>query len=411
MSTLRIVTVAVMLTGMMAVTARAGYAQAVTSGYQDGGFFVQSADGEHRLAIGAVLQTDGRFSVDSPTPITNTFVLRKARPILNGRLYRYFDFLFMTEFGNGSATVLDAYFDIRFSPAFRVRTGKGKTPIGYEVLLGDPTLPFPERMLSSSLIPNRDVGIQAQGDLLGGKLTYSGGLFNGVPDGTSSTADVDANNAKDFAGRVVVMPFRTTRTPAPALSGLGFHLGASAGTQAGAVPSFRTSVGQPYFSYATGTTAAGTRVRVTPTVFYYFKRVGAFAEYARSEQRLSRAGLADDVANQGWGVTASYSLTGEPVTDRGLRPRANFDPAKGQWGALQVLARYSELHVDDAVVANGFAAGGSNRRASMFTAALNWYPAPVMKWYATYERTTFGDDVTTARPTENVILFRGQLNF
>jgi hypothetical protein len=205
-----------MLVGMVMVTARGGYAQTLTSGYQDGGFFVQSADGEHRLAIGAVLQTDGRFSVDSPTPITNSFVLRKARPILNGRLYRYFDFTFMTEFGNGSATVLDAYFDIRFSPAFRVRTGKGKTPIGYEVLLGDPTLPFPERMLSSSLIPNRDVGIQAQGDLLGGKLTYSGGLFNGVPDGTNSTADVDANNAKDFAGRIVVMPFRSTRTPAPA---------------------------------------------------------------------------------------------------------------------------------------------------------------------------------------------------
>jgi hypothetical protein len=67
--------------------------------------------------------------------------------------------------------------------------------------------------------------------------------------------------------------------------------------------------------------------------------------------------------------------------------------------------------VDDAVVVNGFALAGSNRRASMFTAALNWYPAPVMKWYATYERTAFGDDVTTSRPVENVILFRGQLNF
>jgi phosphate-selective porin OprO and OprP len=411
MSTLRIVTVTVMLVGMVIVPARAGYAQAATSGYQDGGFFVQSADGEHRLAIGAVLQTDGRFSVDSPTPITNTFVLRKARPILNGRLYRYFDFLFMTEFGNGSATVLDAYFDIRFSPAFRLRTGKGKTPIGYEVLLGDPTLPFPERMLSSSLLPNRDVGVQAQGDLLGGKLTYSGGLFNGIPDGTSSTADVDTNNAKDFAGRIVVTPFRSTRTPAPALSGLGFHVGASAGTQAGAVPSFRTSVGQTYFTYAPGTAAAGTRTRVTPAVFYFIKRVGAYAEYAMSTQRLSRVGITDEVVNHAWGVTASYSLTGEPVTDRGIRPRANFDPAKGQWGALQVLTRFSQLTVDDVAVARGFAAAGSNRRASMFTAALNWYPAPVMKWYATYERTTFGDDVTTARPTENVILFRGQLNF
>ncbi len=397
----------------MACAASAG-AQAtggapVTGGYQDGGFFLQSADGDYRVAFGAILQADGRFALGDPLPIVNTFVLRKARPILSGRVARYFDFRFTTEFGNGSPTVLDAYADIRFSPAFRIRTGKDKTPIGYELLLGDPTLPFPERSLASGLVPNRDVGIQAQGDLLGGKFTYAGGVFNGIPDGMFSTADVDSNSAKDLAGRIVIQPFRSAQTPARALSGLGFHLGASTGTQAGAVPSFRTSVGQVFFSYAAGTTASGTRTRVTPAVFYYHRNFGAFAEYVRSAQELTRAGVVADVANQGWGVTASYALTGEPVTDRGVRPRVNFDPAKGQWGAVQLLARYSRLKIAPTAFTSGVAAAGASRETSSSTVALNWYPAPVVRWYATFERTAF--DAVPARPVEHAILFRGQLNF
>ncbi len=327
--------------------ARTAEAQA-TAGFGDSGFFVQSADGNNRLTVGGILQFDGRFS-----------------------------------------------------PAFRLRTGKDKTPIGYEVLLGDTTLPFPERTLASALLPNRDVGVQAQGDLLGGRVSYSGGLFNGAVNGTSSTADVDVNNAKDLAGRIVV------RGP----GGLGFHLGGSTGTQSGAVPSFRTSVGQTFFSYAAGTTAGGTRTRVTPAVFYYFERFGGFAEYVRSAEQLTRPGATGDFVNQAWGVTASYSLTGEPVTDRGLRPAMTFDPAAGEWGALQLLARYSHLSVDAQAAAAGFAAAGSNREASSVTLALNWYPAPFVKWYATFERTTFDGDVSVERPAEHVILFRSQLNF
>ena len=135
-----------------------------TAGWQDG-FVVQSSNGDYRLVFGLTAQADGRFSVDDPLPITNTFTIRKMRPTLSGRVAKYFDFKVMPDFGNGTAVLLDAYFDIRFSPKFRVRAGKDKTPVGYELLQGDPFLLFPERTLASSLVPNRDVGIQVQGDL------------------------------------------------------------------------------------------------------------------------------------------------------------------------------------------------------------------------------------------------------
>jgi phosphate-selective porin OprO and OprP len=384
---------------------------AITSGFQDG-FFVQSANGDYRLVLGMVAQTDGRFSVDDPQPITNTFTVRKLRPTLSGRVGRYFDFKVMPDFGNGTTVVQDAYFDIRFSPAFRLRTGKDKTPVGYELLQGDAFVLFPERALASSLVPNRDIGIQAQGELHGGKVFYAGGVFNGIPDGTSATTELDQNNDKDLAGRIVLQPFRVAAgTSAHAIAGLGVQVGGSHGTQNGALPAFKTSVGQTYFSYATGATARGDRTRVSPAVFYYYRSLGVFAELMHSSQDVVRGDVARQVTNHAWEATASYVLTGETASDRGVRPRNNFDPAAGYWGALQLLARYTELTVDRDVFTAGLAVPGASRTAQSWTVAANWYPNPAIKWYATFERTVFDDRPDGPRPAENIVLFRAQLAF
>ena len=380
-----------------------------TVGFQDG-FFIQTANGDNRLLFGFIGQMDGRFSVNDPLPITNTFTMRKVRPTFSGRVARYFDFKFMPDFGNGTTVIMDAYFDVRFSPKFRVRTGKDKTPVGYELLIGDAFLLFPERALASSLVPNRDVGVAVQGDL-SPKFYYAGGVFNGVPDGSSSTTDVDSNQGKDLAGRIVVQPFRTTGAAATgAWNGLGFQVGGSTGKQSGTgLPTFRTSVGQTYFAYAAGTTANGTRVRVSPAVFYYYKGFGGYAEYMRTRQNLARGLVPAQSVNQGWEVTGSYVLTGEGASDRGVRPASAFDPPAGKWGALQVAARYTEIEFDADSIALGFAAPGSAERAKSYTLGVNWYPASVFKYYLTYEHTQFEEGTAPPRPDEDVILFRVQL--
>ena len=394
----------------MAVEARAqanpAPAAPPVAGWDDG-FFLQAPNGDSRLVLGMVAQIDGRFSVDDPPPIINTFTVRKIRPTFSGRVARYFDFKVMPDFGNGTTVVQDAYFDIKFSPAFRIRSGKDKTPVGYELLQGDAFVLFPERALASSLVPNRDIGIQVQGDLAAGRLFYAAGVFNGVPDGASSTTELDTNNTKDVAGRVVWQPFKSATTPAGWLSGLGFQVGGSTGQQQGALPSFKTSVQQTYFSYAPGAAASGDRRRVSPAVFYYYKAFGAFAEFMRSSQSITLVGVQTGIANQAWEVTGSLVLTGEAASDRGVRPRRPFDPASRQWGALQVLARYSELAVDPDAFSAGLAGAGASRVAQSFTVAANWYPAAYIKYYATFERTVFSG----SRPAENVILFRTQLAF
>jgi phosphate-selective porin OprO/OprP len=136
-----------------------------------------------------------------------------------------------------------------------------------------------------------------------------------------------------------------------------------------------------------------------------------FTEYVRSAQRVARGAEAFDVANHAWEVTGSYVLTGEPASDRGIRPRQNFDPAAGHWGAVQVTARYSALTVDDEVFDHGLGAAGASRRARSWAAGVNWYPNPWVKWYATVERTSFDAGVPPVRADENILYLRAQVAF
>jgi len=401
-----IVACTVLVWPALAVAQTQPAAAPVTTGF-DNGFFIQSANGDNRLVFGMNLQVDGRFSLDDPLPITNTFLIRKARPTFSGRVAKYFDFKVMPDFGGGVTTMQDAWLDTRFSTALRLRVGKDKVPVGYEWLIGDANTFFPERALASSLVPLRDVGVQAQGDLAGGRLSYAGGLFNGVPDGTS--ADLDANSDKDFAGRVVVQPFRTSRNEAA--RGFGIHIGGSAGSQSGALPSFRTSAGQVYFSYASGAAADGQHTRVSPAAFYFYKSFGAFGEYVLSTQDVARNGEAHEVSNHAMETTVSWYLTGEPGGVGVTRPKSPFDPPAGHWGAAQVVARFSHLEVDGDAFLHGLAATGASRRADQWTFGFNWFPTSFVRWYATYERTTFDKNVEGSRPIENVVIFRAQLAF
>jgi phosphate-selective porin OprO/OprP len=131
-----------------------------TAGWRDG-FFVQSAGGDFRLQIGLLIHADGRFALDDEAEaVTDTFLIRRLRPNFRVRLHDRFDLYFNPELAGGTLVVQDAYVDTRFSDAFRLRLGKSKTPFGLERLQSSSGLLFFERGLPTSLVPNRDVGIQ-----------------------------------------------------------------------------------------------------------------------------------------------------------------------------------------------------------------------------------------------------------
>src|SRR5262249_25707884 len=148
------------------------------------GLVLQSAEGDYKVQIGMLLQADGQFAMsDSNRQVVNTFSIGRLRPYLRGRFSRRFEVYFAPDFAGGNLVVQDAYIDTIFAPAFRLRAGKSKTPFGLELLHSDSNLLFFNRALPTALVPNRDIGIEALGDISGGVVSYMVGVMNGVADG------------------------------------------------------------------------------------------------------------------------------------------------------------------------------------------------------------------------------------
>ena len=134
------------------------------------GLSLESSDGDNKFQVGTLIQADGRFVTDDPPAIANTFLLRRARIILQGRVQKYFEFYLLPDFAGSAITLFDAYIDTKFSSAFRIRTGKSKAPLGLETLYSDANIPFAERSVANNLAPNRDVGRGRHGRLVQGPL-------------------------------------------------------------------------------------------------------------------------------------------------------------------------------------------------------------------------------------------------
>jgi phosphate-selective porin OprO/OprP len=363
---------------------------------------IKSADGKFQFRLRPLIQTDGRFYISENT---NTFILRRVRPVLEGTIFDFFDWRIMPELA-GTPNVQDAYGNVRLIKEVQFRGGKFKAPVGLERLASDADLPFVERGLPTQLVPDRDVGIQVHGDLLESTLTYAIGLFNGVGDAVNG--DVDNSDKKDWDGRIVVRPFQpTTLEP---LRGLGLGIAATRGTQTGPLPGYRTSGQATFFQYAEGVRGSGTHRRLAPQAFYYYGPVGIFGEYTVSSQIVAGPIGHERVDHQAWQVVGSFFVTGEEASYTTVTPKHQLDPKNRTIGAIELVARYGELHLDEGAFDNQFAdPTKSARTARAWGVGLNWHLARNFKLMADYERTDFdGGGKAGDRPHEIVVLTRLQ---
>src|SRR5205814_1469140 len=119
------------------------------------GFSFASADGNFAISLKGILQFDSRtFFKDGGIKGNDGFLLRRARPIISGTVFRDFDFLFVPDFGGTSGTVIqDAYLNYRYLPELQFQFAKFKSPVGLESLQSDPDTSFNERALPTDLVP------------------------------------------------------------------------------------------------------------------------------------------------------------------------------------------------------------------------------------------------------------------
>jgi phosphate-selective porin OprO/OprP len=394
------------------------------------GFSFSTADTNFVANFHGVLQVDSRTYFNNPKLPAGTdgFLLRRARPIFNGTVFKDFDFNFTPEFGGTTLQILDAYINYRYNPSIQLEAGKFKSPVGLEALQADVNTTFNERSMVSDLLPYRDTGVDLHGDLAGGVLSYAAGIFNGSPDLNTATSNSGLDNGKAFVGRLFAQPFKNSDLVP--LQGLGFGVAGSYqhddSVTTELTPGYTTDGQEKFFTYSSKVLPAGTHWRISPQGYYYYGPFSLLGEYAISAQRLTGGSVTGNtpvtLENTAWEITGGWVLTGEDAGYNGVTPLHPFNLHNGNWGAFQLVARYANLDIDNDAFTDGFASASttgnftaSASEARAWSVGLNWYLNRNIRINGSFSRTDFtggrGTGATVTAQPENVLFTRIQLAF
>ncbi len=385
--------------------AKAKEAPVVTVGA--GGAAVKSGDGAYEFKLRGLVQGDARFfQDDDQVPANDSFLLRRVRPTLEGSLGKLVGFRITPEFAGDSATVVDAYVDLKFDPAYTLRAGKVKGPVGLERLQSGNAIALIERAFPTELAPNRELGVQLQGVLADSKFNYVVGVYNGTADGRDGASSNSDGNF-EYAARLFFEP----------VPGIGFGIAGSTGDKEGTgnnfLPRYRTQGQQQFFNYRAAVAADGRHTRLSPQGYLYRGPFGLQAEYIRSKQELELAGNRADLENSAWQATASWVLTGEEASYRGVRPASPFKPGGNGWGAFELVGRYGVLDVDDGAFPLFADPDVAATRATEWALGLNWYLNSNLKLVVNYLHTRFDGGALAGadREDEKAVFSRLQVAF
>ena len=390
-----------------------------------GEFVLRSHDGDFKLVFRGYVQVDGRIYEDTGTVAApSTVLLRRARPIFEGTLFKYFGFKIQPDFGMSTVAIFDCYGQIKPIKEAVLTFGKFKPPVGLERLQSAAALTFVERALPTNLVPSRDVGIMLSGEIAGGAFNYQIALLNGAPDLVN--ADFDTNDEKDLAARVFLHPLRPLGNALVKDLGVGFayengrHIGTAAVPN---LPTYKTLSQLTFFSFVGDATAPNTAVswgdetRLLPQGYWYLGPVSLMGEYAKASYRVKKGSdPGNDLDFSAWQVAASFVLGGHPsydgvIVDKPVGPKS--------YGAFELAARYTEQHNDKKAFAVGYADSTKSAQAiHAGTVALNWYANRDFRAQLDVEYAEFvgggkppADSIYANRPTETTILTQAQFAF
>jgi phosphate-selective porin OprO/OprP len=420
------------------------------------GIGLKSSNNDFTIKLHGLVQADYR-EVDANNAVASNdgWMIRKARPWIEGTLFGWIDYRLTPEFAtttsnvatnssstltsvNGKTTlgtpeVIDAYFDAKFQPWFKLRVGKFKPFVGLARLQSDVDGKFLEQsFVTANLLPQRDVGAAIFGDLYDGKLSYALGYTNGVIDGGDQSVALDNNNDKEISARIFAQPFKGD---GGILSGLGFGVAGTTIDQKGSatstqLPAYRSFSQLNFFSYNSASVADGRRTRISPQMYYYKGPFGLMAEYATEDQGLTNGANHATLTHDAWQTTFSYLITGEDASYGGVKPKEPYNPKGAGWGAWEVVARFSGMNLeDDTFIGTNSATRFANintsaKSANAWGLGVNWYLNNNTRFVMDYETTSFDGGGGTAtfnaagaitklvdRPDEHVMIGRLQVSF
>jgi len=369
----------------------------------------ETADGAYSFKVGGFAQVDAFASQDDRKDHPDGTNIRRARLNVSGTIANDWKYKLENDFAGNASTITDAFVEyVGFDPV-TLTVGQFKEPFGLDTLTSDLFTTFNERGLTNVFSPDRRIGIMAStyGKTAPiGSWSAAAGWFGS---GTSSTSSTD-DEAQDVTARVTWAPI-AEKTQALHFAVAGSHRVPDASGDSYSLssrPENQLSSSSGDFAVATGTISGVESINLLG-----LEAAGVYGPFSlQGEYTKAYVNRHTGVDQQfsGYYGEASYFITGESrnysaKTGRFERvsPKWNFKPSEGNWGAVQVAARYSNLDLNDSVVK-----GGEVKDTSF---AINWMPLPYVAIKANYIMTDTDRFSVTPNDKPKTFILRTQVDF
>jgi phosphate-selective porin OprO/OprP len=364
-----------LLTGMIVSVTM--FAQEPFNVKWDNGFKFESSDKSFKLKFGGRINMDWAFFSQDDTLTSlfgdpnNTTEFRRIRFYNSGQVYKTVAYKLQFDFGKGKATLKDAFIELKKLPFVgNLRVGHFKEPIRMEVETSGKYLLFMERANNASFLPERNFGFMLHNAILNQRMTYSLATFRRADAFGNDTGKDDYS----ATGRLTGLVFNN-KEKAHLL-----HLGAAYSYRNPSADSYKVS-SSPESHMAPKYVSTGTIANVTNVGVAAGELAVVWGSFSlQGEYLASMVNTSDSISSYGFSSyygAVSFFVTGEhrnyltkSAAFGRVKPKKNYD-GDGGFGALELVARYSEINLDSKNVN-----GGIMRDV---TFGANWYLNPVTR--------------------------------
>lgn len=374
---------------------------------------IASADADYSVAFHGVFQLDSASYDQSKTlpaavaarDLNSGVNFRRARVGMNGKIAKDFDYNILLDFGGAGAEDVGRFHEawIQYSgfKSAKIRFGEFAPNVGLADAGSTNASPFLERPASAEVARNVAGGDTRMGlavfnttDRWLWSVALTGNTVSQLNTQATSFTAANADEQLGMTARIAGTPFRGFDWLVH--TGVNYSAVINPG-DAGAAAAVRYPMqlrDRPELRVDgarlidTGALNAQSASATGVELGGQYKGVYAAAEaFDYDIKRLDPAAGVTNPSFSGWYIEGGWSLTGEARKYNtatgafdGMVPRANFDPAHGQWGAFELVGRYSTFdlnyHADAATAADRVRGG----KQDITTLGLDWQLNPGVRF-------------------------------
>ena len=356
------------------------------------------------LELGGRLMVDGGY-IGTNKALRNAYptlqgwndVLRSARMSLVATFYKTIEAKIEYDFsGEDEVNILPKFQDLWVASKRKIPflgyiiVGNMKEPFSLEELTGKDTITFMERSLpTKAFSPAYNFGSKLNNSALDERITWAAGIYwntqglNNAYSGGDLKDQFSTANGYSLAARITGLPWYEEEGRGLLHLGVSYNFRARNVNENGAEEKFSTRP-ESYLTdeklVDTGNISATRSNLINVELAWVWGPFSLQGEYFHA--------FTNGLGNPNfWGyyIYGSFFLTGEHRNYNStngvftsIKPKQNFNPLKGGWGALEIAARYSYINL------NNSSGGISGGKEDNVTLGLNWYLRPNLRLVFNY---------------------------